>query len=85
MPVPIVVIMTVVVGMPVMRMHVHVSVFYVVTYPPAAFTLFVVGWLTTPCREFVDALGGRCHYQKRHPFAHFQAIYWGIPLQFGKK
>jgi hypothetical protein len=80
-----VVIMTVVVGMPVMRIHVHVSVFYVVTYPAAAFTLFVVGWLTTPGREFVDAPGSRCHYQKRHSFAHFQATYQGILLQCGKK
>jgi hypothetical protein len=46
---------------PVRFMRMHGYVFYVLRRFGAA----VVGWLTTPYGDFVDASGSHCHYQKR--------------------
>jgi hypothetical protein len=49
-----------------MSVHVHSSVFYDLRRRPAALsTTTVVGWLTTPGRDFVDGSKSGCHYQKR--------------------
>jgi hypothetical protein len=54
------------VGMPVMSVPVHSPVFYDLRRGPAALsTATVVGWLTTPGRDFVDGSESGCHYQKR--------------------
>jgi hypothetical protein len=60
-PMSVIMVLRLTVRMPVMFMHVHCSAFYVLRALRAA----VVGWLTTPSRDFVDASDSRCHYQKR--------------------
>jgi hypothetical protein len=60
-PMSVIMVVRLTVGMPVMFMPMHCQLFYVLRALGAA----VVGWLTTPSRDFVDASNRRCHYQKR--------------------